>query len=201
MIFTLRKSITDKGVKLMMKLLFIAMYLLAITSANVLTASYAPLHLSSLIIPAGSFLIGATFIFRDLVQNAIGRRHTYYTIAAAMVLSAVTSSFLGDTLWIVCASTLTFLFSETTDTEIYTRLKLPMSLKVLYSGIVGGLVDSVIFVIIGLSPLGAGFLPWDLVWYAIAGQIVVKTMLQLIGALIVQFVRPGSVAVESEGSV
>jgi hypothetical protein len=49
-------------------------------------------------------------------------------------------------------------------------------------------VDSVIFVIIGLSPLGAGFLPWDLVWYANASQIVIKTVLQLVGALIVQFV-------------
>lgn len=171
-----------------MKILTIALYLIAITSANVVTASNAPLHLGSLIIPAGSFLIGATFIFRDLVQNAIGRKYTYLIIAAAMVLSAATSYLLGDTLWIVGASALTFLFSETTDTEIYTRLKLPMSLKVLYSGIVGGIVDSVVFVIIGLSPLGAGFLPWDLVGYAIAGQIIVKILMQLMGSVIIQIV-------------
>lgn len=58
---------------------------------------------------------------------------------------------------IVAASALSFVIAETADTEIYTRLKLPMAWRVFYSGIVGGLFDSVIFVIVGLSPLGAGF--------------------------------------------
>lgn len=171
----------------MVKFIYVLLYLLAIIFANVITASYDPLKFGSLIVPAGSFLIGVTFIFRDLVQNAVGRKNVYLIIGAAMVLSAVTSSALGDTLWIVFASALTFVFSETTDTEIYSRLKLPMSLRVLYSGVAGGVLDSVIFVIIGLSPLGANFLPWDVVGYAIAGQIVVKVVMQLIGTLIIQF--------------
>ncbi|RKJ49000.1 VUT family protein, partial [Butyricicoccus sp. 1XD8-22] len=73
---------------------------------------------------------------------------------------------------------------ETADTEIYTRLKLPMAWRVFYSGIVGGLFDSVVFVIVGLSPLGAGFLPWEAVPAAIVGQVIVKTIIQMIGALI-----------------
>jgi queuosine precursor transporter len=170
-----------------MKMLLIILYLLAIALANVITANNDPIMWGKLIIPAGSFLIGATFILRDLVQNAVGRKNTYLAIGAAMVLSAATSFALKDTLWIVAASAATFLCSETADTEIYTRLKLPMSLKVLYSGVVGGVLDSVIFVIIGLSPLGAGFLPWSLVGYAIAGQIVVKLALQFAGALVVQW--------------
>ena len=72
--------------------------------------------------------------------------------------------------------------SETTDTEIYSRLRLPISLRVLYSGLVGGVVDSVLFVLIGLSPLGAGFLPWEAVGSAIVGQILVKTAMQALGA-------------------
>lgn len=171
-----------------MKTTWIILYLLGITLANVLTASSDPLIWGKFIVPVGSFLIGATFILRDLVQNAIGRRNTYIAIGSAMLLSAVTSYALGDTLWITLASAVTFLFSETTDTEIYTRLKLPMSLKVLYSGIVGGALDSVVFVIIGLSPLGAGFLPWDMVGYAIIGQIVVKTVMQLLGSGVIQLV-------------
>jgi queuosine precursor transporter len=171
----------------MMKMVLICLYLLAIALANVITANNDPVMWGKLIIPAGSFLIGATFILRDLVQNAIGRKNTYMAIGAAMVLSAASSYALGDTLWITVASAATFLCSETADTEIYTRLKLPMSLKVLYSGVVGGVFDSVIFVIIGLSPLGAGFLPWSLVGYAIAGQIIVKLAMQFVGALIIQF--------------
>lgn len=167
------------------KAIAVALYMLAIVSANVLTASVAPIQWGALIVPAGSFLIGATFIFRDFVQNAIGRKMTYLVILSAMLVSALTSFWLDDTLWIVFASALTFLLSETTDTEIYTRLKLPLSMRVLYSGIVGGAVDSVVFVVVGLSPLGAGFLPWSMVGYAIAGQIVVKLGMQLIGAAVV----------------
>ncbi|MDO5577097.1 MAG: hypothetical protein Q4F84_08455, partial [Fibrobacter sp.] len=67
---------------------------------------------------------------------------------------------------------------------IYTRLKLPMAWRVFYSGIIGGFFDSVVFVVIGLSPLGANFLPWEAVPAAIMGQIIVKTVIQMIGALI-----------------
>lgn len=171
-----------------MKILFIVLYLTAIVLANVLTASNPPIFWGNLIIPAGSFLIGATFILRDLVQNAIGRKATYATIASAMAVSAVSSYALGDTLWITAASAITFLCSETADTEVYSRLRLPMAWRVLYSGLVGGVLDSALFVLIGLSPLGAGFLSWDLVGYAIAGQIMVKLAMQCLGALAIHFV-------------
>ena len=180
----------------MMKMMLIVLYLLAIVLANVVTASLDPVLWGKLIIPAGSFLIGATFILRDLVQRAIGRPRTYLAIGAAMILSAASSWSLGDTLWITAASTVTFLCSETADTEIYTRLRMSLSLRVLYSGIVGGMIDSAIFVVIGLSPLGAGFLPWSLVGYAIAGQIVVKVVMQGIGALGIHLMPAGQASVK-----
>lgn len=166
-----------------MKKWIVVLYILVIAGANVATASIASLSFGVLLVPAGSFLIGATFILRDLVQNAVGRRRTYLTIGAAMALSAVVSCLLGDTLWIVFASAISFLVSETTDTEIYSRLKLPMAFRVMYSGMVGGALDSALFVVVGLSPLGAGFLPWGAVGYAILGQVLVKTIIQLLGAL------------------
>ena len=60
-----------------------------------------------------------------------------------------------------------------------------MSQRVLVSGTVGSLLDSAIFVVVGLSPLGAGFLAWDQVGRAIAGQAIIKTALQLLGALVI----------------
>lgn len=182
-----------------MKVFIVSIYLAAITIANVLTATLSPINVGPFIVPVGTFFIGVTFIFRDLVQNAIGRKRTYFVIGLALLLSALTSLSLGDTLWIVCASAITFLFSETTDTEVYTRLKLPMSLRVFYSGVVGGILDSVVFVIIGLSPLGANFLPWDAVVYAILGQVIVKTVLQLIGAMIIGIVERRRSSLEEEG--
>ncbi|MFJ7972872.1 VUT family protein [Psychrobacillus sp. NPDC096389] len=164
-----------------MRILF---YLLSIVTANVVTAAFAPLQLGVFIVPMGTLLIGATFIFRDLVQNKYGRAKTYVFIIIALGLSALVSFMLGDTLLIVVASALSFVVAETADTEIYTRLKLPMAWRVFYSGIVGGFLDSVIFVIIGLSPLGANFLPWEAVPFAILGQIIVKTVIQMFGALV-----------------
>jgi queuosine precursor transporter len=163
----------------------ILLYLVSIVAANVVTAAFAPFVMGMFIVPMGTFLIGATFIFRDLVQNKYGRKKTYMFIGLALFLSAVVSSFLGDTLIIVLASAVTFAIAETTDTEIYSRLKLPMSLRVLYSGIVGGILDSAIFVVLGLSPLGANFLPWEAVPAAILGQVIVKTTIQGIAALII----------------
>ncbi|MBD8068522.1 VUT family protein [Bacillus sp. PS06] len=161
------------------------LYLASIVLANVVTAKFAPLALGMFLVPMGTFLIGGTFIFRDLVQNKYGRKKTYMFIAGALFLSAFASFMLGDTLLIVVASALSFAIAETTDTEIYTRLKLPLGLRVFYSGLVGGFLDSVIFVIIGLSPLGAGFIPWEAVPAAIMGQVIVKTALQGLGAFIV----------------
>ncbi|MCM3387084.1 VUT family protein [Ureibacillus chungkukjangi] len=164
-----------------MRILF---YLLSIVIANVVTARFAPLEFGMFIVPMGTLFVGATFIFRDLVQNKYGRKKTYLFIFTALFLSAIVSYSLGDTLMIVAASALSFLIAETADTEIYTRLKLPMAWRVFYSGIVGGFFDSVVFVIVGLSPLGAGFLPWEAVPAAILGQVIVKTVIQMCGALI-----------------
>ncbi len=168
-----------------MRAAWLGLYLASIVAANVVTASVAPLALGPLLVPAGSLLIGATFVLRDFVQRAFGRPRTYAAILGALVLSALTSWQLGDTLWITIASAAAFLLSETTDTELYTRLRLPMAWRVFYSGLVGGALDSALFVVVGLSPIGAGFLPWEAVGYAIAGQIVVKTALQALGALAV----------------
>lgn len=163
------------------------LYLLFIVLANVITARFQPVQIGIFQIPWGTFLIGATFIFRDLVQNKYGKKKTYLFILIALILSAVSSYLLGDTLWIVMASASSFLIAESTDTEIYSRLKLPMSWRVLYSGLVGGFFDSVVFIIIGLSPLGAGFIPWEAVPAAIIGQVIVKTIMQGGGAILLSF--------------
>jgi queuosine precursor transporter len=164
-------------------------YLLSIVVANIVTARFAPLELWMFIIPWGSWLIGATFILRDLVQTRYGRKKTYLIIFGALALSAVSSFVLGDTLLIVIASALSFLVAETTDTEIFTRLKTTFAKRVLFSGLVGGLLDSAIFVVVGLSPLGAGFIPWVAVPYAILGQVLIKTAMQFVGVTVIKAIK------------
>lgn len=162
------------------------LYLLSIILANILTAMFAPVHLGIFLIPVGTLLIGATFIFRDLVQNKYGKKKTYFLIVVALCISALSSYLLGDSLFVVCASALSFIISETTDTEIYSRLKLAMEYRILYSGLVGGLLDSSIFVLIALSPIFTGILTWPMVPYAVLGQIIFKSIVQFIGVYLVK---------------
>ncbi|WP_281937654.1 VUT family protein [Paenibacillus tyrfis] len=164
--------------------MYLIFYLVAIVAANVMTASIPPVNLGLFIVPTGTFLIGLTFILRDLVQEYWGRKKTYLFILIALVLSGVFSVLNGDSLAVTYASALAFAISETSDTEIYSRLKLPFALRVMWSGLVGGIFDSAVFVILGLSPIGAGFLPWEAVPLAILGQVVVKSVLQLLGAAV-----------------
>ncbi len=159
----------------------VLLYIIIILLANIVTGTFEPINFRLFIVPCGTFFIGASFILRDLVQNKYGRIKTYYFIVIALILSALFSVISGDILVITIASALAFMISETTDTEIYSRLKLPMYMRVVYSGIVGGTFDSVVFVIIGLSPLTTNIIPWEFIIYAIVGQIIVKTIMQLIG--------------------
>ncbi|MCP1355062.1 VUT family protein [Aneurinibacillus migulanus] len=158
------------------------LYILSILAANVITASIQPVAFGSFIVPAGTFLIGVTFILRDMVQNSIGKKRTYGVIIIALILSAITSYILGDTLYIVLASALSFVFSEASDTEIYSRLKGTIVKRVAVSGLIGGTLDSCIFVIVGLSPIGLDFIPWEAVPSAIFSQMIVKGILQIAGA-------------------
>ncbi len=164
-------------------------YIGAILAANWLSSQLAPISVLGVMVSLGTFTIGLTFIFRDLVQNQFGRGKTYGFIALAMGLSALMAMGLGDGLPVVIASAIAFTVSETTDTEIYSRLKLPMYWRVWWSGLVGGILDSSIFLIIGLSPLGMGFIPWSAIPAAIVAQAGIKALMQAGGAVTIRIVK------------
>lgn len=160
------------------------LYLLLIAATNILTARFDPIPLAggALIIPVGTLLAGATFIMRDFVQLKHGKWKTYRAILGASVLSGTLSVALGDTGLVAAISVVAFFVSEAVDTEIFSRLRSSFPVKVMVSGAVGGCLDSVVFVVLGLSPLGADMLPWVAVPSAILGQALVKTTVQTAGA-------------------
>lgn len=159
-----------------------ALYLLLIALSNLLTAKFSPLVIAEglLIIPIGSLFAGAVFILRDVVQLRHGKRKTYATILIAAAISAVLSAILGDTAHVSVASVVAFFVSEAVDTEIFSRLQSSLPARVALSGIVGGCLDSAIFVILGLSPIGANILTWQAVPFAVLGQVLTKTLVQLV---------------------
>lgn len=158
----------------------IALYFSVLVLANILTARFAPMEVGIFLIPAGTVCIASSFFIRDFIQQQIGKSKTYLVIASALVASALVSFSLNDPLWIVLASAITFAVSESVDTEIFSRMSRPFKDRVLVSGAIGTVIDSALFVIIGLSPIGAGFLTWDFVWLAIAGQVIVKVLVHII---------------------
>lgn len=161
------------------------LYLLLIAAANLLTAKFDPLVLGggALIVPLGSLFAGAVFVLRDLVQIKHGRLKTYTLILCASVLSSVLSILLGDTAHVAVASVVAFFISESVDTEIFSRLRKTLAKRVLISGIVGGCLDSVVFVILGLSPLGSNTLTWGAVPSGVLGQLLVKSCVQFTAAI------------------
>jgi uncharacterized PurR-regulated membrane protein YhhQ (DUF165 family) len=161
------------------------LYLLLIAAANLLTAKLNPLVLAGgvLIVPVGSVLAGAVFVLRDIVQLRHGKRKTYTTILWAALVSAVMSRALGDTAHVAAASVVAFFASEAVDTEIFSRVRASLAARVLLSGAVGGCLDSALFVVLGLSPLGANMLPWEAVPFAVLGQVLVKIAVQIPAAI------------------
>lgn len=164
----------------------VGLYVLIIVLANVITAMFQPICFYNLIIPCGSFLVGITFFLRDFIQLRIGRTNIYKLIFSATVVSGVVSVILGDSASIAFASVISFFISEAFDTEIFTRLKYSLEKRVIISGLVGGTLDSTIFVVLALSPIGSGVLSWESVPYAILGQMIVKCVIQFISLPIVK---------------
>lgn len=162
-----------------------ALYLLLIAAANLLTAKFDPLTMAggTLIVPMGSLFAGAVFILRDLVQLKHGKRKTYTTILWATALSGVLSVGLGDTAHVAVASLMAFFVSEAADTEIFSRVRRSLLARILLSGIVGGCLDSILFVLLGLSPMGANMISWAAVPSAVLGQMLVKIGVQFTAAL------------------
>jgi uncharacterized PurR-regulated membrane protein YhhQ (DUF165 family) len=120
--------------------------------------------------PSGVLFVGLALFLRDVVQDALGRRW----VAGAIVLGAALSWWVSAP-FVALASGVAFLLSEVADAVVYTPLRREhQPVAVLLSGVVGGLVDSAVFLWLAFGSLAF-----------LAGQFVGKTELALLCALIV----------------
>lgn len=162
----------------------IVLYFLAIVAANLITARTQPMAVGPFIVPWGTWLIGLVLVLRDFVQLRYGRPVAYAAILGALLASAATSARLGDPLAITAASALAFAVSESGETEIFTRLRRSLAGRIFLSGVTSSLLDSVVFIVIGLSPLTTGFVPWAFIPMAVLGQYIVKMAMVSLGAAV-----------------
>ena len=124
--------------------------------------------------PSGVLLIGVALVLRDLVQRRLGVKVSVAAIIAGGVLSAAVAPPA-----LVIASTVAFLVSEFADLLVYTPLaRRGLVRAVLASGLVGLVVDSVVFLAIAFGSLQ--YLP---------GQVVGKAIMILAALPLIYWLR------------
>ena len=162
----------------------LAIYCGSIVVANWLVLNVGPVVLPDgshlvpvgfgLMAPSGAFAAGITFVARDVVQRAAGRRWALIAVAVGTVLSVLVSPRLA------VASGSAFLFSELVDFAVYTPLQeRRFVVAVVLSGIAGSVVDSVIFLGLAGIPLAA----------ALPGMLLAKVWVQLLAAPVAAWLR------------
>jgi uncharacterized PurR-regulated membrane protein YhhQ (DUF165 family) len=124
--------------------------------------------------PSGVLWVGVALVTRDLVQQFFGSR----IAVAAMLLGAIASYFVAPSL--ALASAAGFLLSETADFLAYTPLMRRGLIvpAVLVSGVVGLVVDTVVFLYLAFGSLTF----WQ-------GQILGKLWVTLLAALFIWALR------------
>lgn len=127
-----------------------AAFLGAILAANIVTSRYGLIPVGfGLTTTAGTYLAGATFVLRDLVDDVAGRRTVLALIGAGGLLSLV----LADP-HIAAASVVAFVLSELADLAVYAPLRTRGYVRAaVASNVVGSLVDSILFLAIAGFPI------------------------------------------------
>ena len=127
-----------------------------------------------LMAPSGVLMAGLALVLRDLVQRRLGLGWAAGAILAGTALSALLAPPA-----LVIASAVAFLLSEAVDMAVYTPLqRRGLVLAVAASGVVGLVVDSVVF--LGLAFGSLEFL---------AGQVVGKLWMVLLALPLVGWLR------------
>jgi queuosine precursor transporter len=142
-----------------MRWLPLVAYIACIVGANwaIVTFGVVPVGFG-LVAPAGVYLAGFTFAFRNFVQTTLGRRWGFAAIGIGAVLSyAVTDKITipGGLLPLAVASGLTFAFSETADALVWSQLReRHWWIRAMGAGEAAGMViDSIIFLTLALGSL------------------------------------------------
>lgn len=126
-----------------------------------------------LMVPAGVFFAGLAFEFRDLTQDALGRRW----VIAAIIVGACLSYFVSARF--ALASGVAFLAGELADFAIYTPMRRRWWLvAMLVANTVGDVVDSLLFLWLAFGSVQF----WQ-------GQVIGKAYMTLVAVAILWVAR------------
>lgn len=136
---------------------WLLLYVGTIFAANWALATFGLVPVGfGLLAPAGVYFAGLAFTFRDLTQDALGRRAVVGAIVAGALCSALVSPQFA------VASGVAFLVAELADFAVYTPLRRRHWLgAVLASNAVGLVLDSALFLALAFGSLA--YLPGQVV--------------------------------------
>ena len=161
-------------------------YILAIVTANWLTAQFGQAHLPgmTLVVTWGTYSAGLALLFRDTVQDECGHGWVFAGIAAGAAITAAMSPALA------VASGTAFVLAEVFDWGAYTPLrKRGWAKAALLSGAVGAVVDTAVF--LGLAPFP---FTWPAFWGQLVGKALWATAIPVLVVVLVRQVRRGRVS-------
>ena len=159
-----------------MRYLYAVAFLATILAANYATTEYGMVPVGfGLTATAGTYLAGLSFILRDAVQDAYGKRW-----AVALIIAGAAMSYLVSAPFIALASGVAFLISEAADLAVYTPLRRRGYIRAaVASNVVGAVVDTIVFLWIAGFPIVA----------ALPGQMVGKLAVTALVVALVAAVR------------
>ena len=124
--------------------------------------------------PSGVIMVGLALVLRDLVQRRLGKLWALGAIVVGALLSALIAPQA-----LVLASSAAFLVSELADFAVYTPLQRKrLVLAVFMSGVVGLVVDSILFLQLAFGSLDF-----------LSGQIIGKTWMIVLALPIIWWIR------------
>ena len=150
-----KTTIIENGIKLVL----ISGYIATIPAANYMIGNVGTVCIPDgpclipvgfgIMAPSGVLMIGLALLLRDAVHEWLGPRFALYAIAVGAVLSYL----LADP-FIAIASLVAFGVSELSDFAVYSKIRdRSRTLGILASGVVGGVIDSVLFLWLAFGSL------------------------------------------------
>ena len=80
---------------------------------------------------------------------------------------------------LVLASGVAFVAGQFATKSLYNFTK-----HSLISSMIGSMIDAIIWIFLGLSPIGIGSVPWDMFIFAVAGQVIIQFIMQWLANLL-----------------
>ena len=151
------------------------LYFLVGILATLVTVWFKPLDLGIIAIPPSSWVMGFTFLLITLIAEKYGNQVASKMIWILLVLTSIICFILGYSQMLVLASGVAFVAGQFATKFIYNITK-----HSLLSSMVGSLIDAIIWILLGLSPVGIGSVPWSMFIYAVAGQILIQFIMQFL---------------------